>query len=79
MSLGMSLATRCTVSRQETAKVRDDVLPGKRAQFDEAVTALCRLSNSEVSEFAIKSNNQVDHTGQTLVCTAIDRLVETVN
>ncbi len=76
--LGTEFGNRVHGIRQETAKVRNDLTEDKRARFDEAVTALCRLSNSEVSEYTFTESNKVNHTGQDRVCTAIDCLVETV-
>jgi hypothetical protein len=63
--------------RQEIALVRDDIPETKRAQFDNAVESLCRLTMSQVGEYDIKGEN-VEYIGKKRLATAIDTVVGTL-
>jgi hypothetical protein len=57
--------------REESAKVRSDLSEERRARFDAAVTALCQLTDSQVSEVG----NNANYLGRTRVTEAIDVVI----
>lgn len=61
--------------RVASALVRDDLPKDQRSRFDELVDALCRLTASDVSEYAIEGGN-ANYIGQNRLCNAIDRVRE---
>lgn len=61
--------------REHAARIREDISNHKRVEFDERVTALCRLTPSQVTEYKIEGSN-ADYIGKHKVCSAIDRVVE---
>jgi hypothetical protein len=74
---GQQFRNRVHPFRAETTKIKDDVDISKRAEFDERVTALCRLTDSQVSELS-RENGEVKDTGRIVLCSAIDRVAELV-
>jgi hypothetical protein len=67
--------TRLFELRRESAKVRRDLSAKKRAIFDEKITSLCALTDSQVEAVADGGN----YTGRNLVWNAIDRIVEVLD
>src|SRR5437762_739225 len=65
--------TRLYEVRREGAKVRQDLDPKTRGEFDNAITALCRLSDAHVSAVARDSDH---HPGRIAVTEAIDSITK---
>jgi hypothetical protein len=74
--LGEGFNDRVHPFREQAARIRQDIPDDKRAQFDELVTTLCRLTPSQVTEYEFKGGDNVDYIGKNKLCNAIDRLVE---
>jgi hypothetical protein len=56
--------------RREAAKIRSDLTAEQQAGFDEAVNALCQLTDSQVTEVGSNQN----YLGRTRVTEAIDKV-----
>jgi len=73
--LGEIFPDRVHQFRSETAKIRPDLSPDKQTRFDETVTALCRLTDSQVSQIEVK-DGKANYIGRDLAWNAIDRVTE---
>jgi len=74
-NLGSEFSSKVHTLREQTAGIRDDIPENKRAQFDEVVTNLCRMTARDVSEYQRDYSGQGTRTvqvGRNRLATAID-------
>jgi hypothetical protein len=69
-----TFANRIYDLRRESPKIRYDLSPQRRVELDEAITAFCRLRDSEVEEVGDNDN----YLGRNRVASAIDRITAIV-
>jgi len=76
--LASEFSTKVHAFREQTAKIRDDIPANNRARFDEAVTALCRMTARDVSEYKRDYSGQgarVDQIGRNRLANAMDAVI----
>jgi hypothetical protein len=77
--IGNGFHDKVNTFRGQTGRIRDDVPDHKQPRFDQAVTTLCQLTASQVTEYRMiegaKGQTHVNDIGRDLLADAIDEVL----